>query len=162
MAAILPARVAILNSAATPALAGKIRAAMKVTRQFARRFRLLTLLRAVLGLGGALHLATAAVLVAAPAALAASLGTAVPEEPVLRWLLAALLAPLAGVYLLAARDPRRYAGAIVVVIGGRALGALALGAGALARPDAGGLWTLAGVDLAFAVAIAAAWLPLRV
>lgn len=135
---------------------------MKVTRQFARRFRLLTLLRGVLALGGALHLATAAALVATPGSLATTLGAALPAEPVVRWLLAALLTPLAGVYILAARDPRRYAGAILVVIGGRALGAVALGAGALARTDAGGLWTLAGVDLAFAVAIAAAWLPLRV
>jgi len=135
---------------------------MKVTRQFARRFRLLTLLRTILGLGGALHLATAVALVAAPRALGPALSATIPGEPLVRWLLAALLTPLAGVYLLAARDPRRYAGAILVVIGGRALGALALGAGALARPDAGGLWTLAGIDLAFAVAIAAAWLPLRV
>ena len=135
---------------------------MKVTRQFARRFRLLTLLRGLLMLGGGLHLATAAALVAAPGALDASLGSTLPAEPVTRWVLAALLTPLAGLYLLAARDPRRYAGAIVVVIGGRALGAVALGAGALSNPDAGGLWTLAGVDLAFAAAIAAAWLPLRV
>lgn len=135
---------------------------MKVTRQFARRFRLLTLLRAALSLGGALHLATAALLVAAPRVLEAGLGDALPAEPVIRWLLAALLAPLAGVYFLAARDPRRYAGAILVVIGGRALGALALGAGAVSSPDSSGLWTLAAIDLAFAATITAAWLPLRV
>lgn len=135
---------------------------MKVTRQFARRFRLLRLLRAVLLLGGALNLAAAATLVAAPGAIETSLGSALPAEPVLRWLLAALLAPLAGVYFLTAHDPRRYAGAILVVVGGRALGALALGAGALSTPDSSGLWTLAGIDLALAAAIAAAWLPLRV
>lgn len=135
---------------------------MKVTRHFARRFRLLTLLRTVLVLGGLLHLATAAVLVVAPGSLENSLSYALPGEPVVQWLLASLLVPLAGVYFLAARDPRRYAGAILVVIGGRALGSLALGAGALSSPGSTGLWTLAGIDLAFATAIAAAWLPLRV
>ena len=62
---------------------GKIPRPMKVTRQFARRFRLLTLLRATLLLGGTLNLATAAAMVAAPGA-AGDLGGAMPEEPVIR------------------------------------------------------------------------------
>jgi hypothetical protein len=135
---------------------------MKVTRRFARRFRLLKLLRAVLGLGGAFDLALAVVLVAAPALLGEALAAPFAATPYLAWVLAALLVPIAGFYFLAAKDPRRYAGVVVVLVGGRLLGALALGAGALGQGGEAGLWPFAALDLAFALAIAMAWLPLRV
>lgn len=139
---------------------------MKVTRQFARRFRLLEVLRGALGLGGLLNLAAAFLAVLSPATLASLMG--VRPEPlqggaiVLLWLLASLLVPLGVLDFLAARDPRRYSGIIVVAIGGRLLGAAALGAGAIHRPELGGLWGLAAVDLALAVLIAGSWIPLRV
>lgn len=138
---------------------------MKVTRQFARRFRLLEVLRGALGLGGLLNLAAAFLALLSPAALASLMG--VRPEPlqggaVLLWLLASLLLPLGVLDFLAARDPRRYSGIIVVAIGGRLLGAAALGAGAIHRPELGGLWGLAAVDLALAVLIAGSWIPLRV
>ena len=135
---------------------------MKVTRRFARRFRLLKLLRAALGLGGVFYLGVAALAVAAPARLGATLSRPLSAEPVVAWVLAALLTCLAGLYFLAAKDPRRYAGVVLVLVGGRLLGSAALGAGALTQPGAGGLWGLAAFDLAFATVIALAWLPLRV
>ncbi|HUF78096.1 MAG TPA: hypothetical protein VMR44_04170 [Thermoanaerobaculia bacterium] len=135
---------------------------MNVTGRFARRFRLLKLLRAALGLGGAFNLGMALLLVAAPGRLGEPLAAPLVAQPALAWLLAALLVPLAGLYLLAAKDPRRYAGVMVMLVGGRLLGSAALGAGALGQPEAAGLWVFAGVDLAFALVIALAWLPLRV
>ncbi len=136
---------------------------MKITRAFARRFRLLELLRASLGLAGAFNLAFAVLLFAAPGVPARWLRVAVPATPaVYVWLLASLLLMLSWLYLLAARDPRRYSGIILVAIGGRALEALVLGAGAATRPELSGLWVLAGLDLAFSASHAATWLPLRV
>lgn len=137
---------------------------MKVTRRFARRFRLLEVLRGALGLGGLLDLTVAVLVVVSPAALAKLAGIpleAVRAEAHLPWLLAALLLPLGTLYFVAARDPRRYSGIIVVAIGGRLLGAAALGAGAVHRPELGGLWVLAGANLALAVLIAGSWIPLR-
>lgn len=137
---------------------------MKVTRHFARRFRLLEVLRGALGLGAILNLAAAFLLVVSPAALAELAGSspeAVQAESFLLWLVAALLVPLGVLYFMAARDPRRYSGIIVVAIGGRLLGAAALGAGAVHRPELGGLWVLAGADLALAALIAGSWIPLR-
>lgn len=135
---------------------------MKITRRFARRFRLLGLLRGVLLVGAAFHLGTAAALLSLPGRFGEVLGLSLPEGRVVLWLLAGLLAALSGLYVLAARDPRRYAGVIAVLVAGRLLGAVALGGGALARPDMAQLWLLAAVDLAFAAAIAGSWLPLRV
>ncbi len=135
---------------------------MKITRAFARRFRLLELLRASLALASAFNLGFAVLLFAAPGVPARWLRVTVPGDPVYLWLLASLLAMLSCLYLLAARDPRRYSGVILVAIGGRALEALVLGAGAAARPELSGLWLLAGVDLFFSASHAATWLPLRV
>lgn len=135
---------------------------MKVTRRFARRFRLLKLLRSALVLGGAFDLGLAILLVAAPGRFGETLSRPLIAEPVMAWLLAALLACLAGLYFLAAKDPRRYAGVVLVLVGGRILGSAALGAGAFSQPAAGGLWLFAVLDLAFAAVIALAWLPLRV
>jgi hypothetical protein len=135
---------------------------MEITRAFARRFRLLELLRASLGLASAFNLGLAVLLFAAPGVPARWLHLAAPEQPAYPWFLASLLAMLSVLYLLAARDPRRYSGIILVAIGGRALEALVLGAGAASRPELSGLWMLAAVDLAFSASHAATWLPLRV
>ena len=136
---------------------------MKVTRHFARRFRLLTLLRTLLGTAGALFLAAAVAALATPGVLERNVGAPFLAEPPAGWLFAALLAPLGGSYFLAARDPRRYSGVIILAIAAQGLAAIALGAGALARGSAGAdLWLPAGVALALGLATAAAWLPLRV
>ena len=134
---------------------------MKVTRHFARRFRLLRLLRVVLGMAGALWVAAAVTAIAAPGALEQSLGTPFGAEPLFAWLFAACVAPLGGSYFLAARDPRRYSGVIILAVAGQAFAAVALGAGAL-RNGGGELWLPAAASFALALAIAAAWLPLRV
>lgn len=133
---------------------------MKVTRHFARRFRLLLLLRALLGMAGALFVAAAVLALAAPGALERNVGAPFTAEPLLAWLFAAVLAPLGGSYFLAARDPRRYSGVIILAIAAQGLAACALGAGALR--GGGELWLPAGTALALGLAIAAAWLPLRV
>lgn len=139
---------------------------MKVTRHFARRFRLLTLLRTLLGTAGALCLAAAVAALVAPGVLERNVGAAFLDQPLAGWLFAALLAPLGGSYFLAARDPRRYSGVIILAIAAQGLAAVALGAGALAGgsgPSAGSeLWLPAAVALALGLATAAAWLPLRI
>ena len=134
---------------------------MKLSRRFARRFRLLELLRGLLLLGAALEAAVAFAVVAFPRRAGEALGLALPSGSAALWLLAALLVTLSALYLLAAQDPRRYSGVIVVLVAGRLLGSGALGAGALARAEPGQLWLFAAVDLAFAVALAGCWLPLR-
>ncbi len=134
---------------------------MKITRRFARRFRLLGFLRGVLLLGAAFNAGTAAALVGFPVPFGEIFGLHLPEGRVVLWLLAGLLTTLSLLYLLAARDPRRYSGVVLALIAGRVLGGVALGAGALVRPDPGQLWLLAAVDLAFAAAITGSWLPLR-
>ncbi len=139
----------------------KIRLVVKVTRHFARRFRLLRLLRVVLGLTGALWLAMAVAALVAPGALERNLGAPFGAEPLFAWLFAASVAPLGGSFFLAARDPRRYSGVIILAVAAQTFAAIALGAGAL-RDGGGGLWLPAGASLALALAIAAAWLPLRV
>lgn len=134
---------------------------MKLSRRFARRFRLLELLRGVLLLGAAVNAGVAVVLVALPRRSAEILGLTLPDGRVALWLLAGVLATSSALYFLAAQDPRRYSGVIVVLVAGRLLGSGALGAGALARAEPGQLWLFAAVDLAFAVTLAGCWLPLR-
>lgn len=137
---------------------------MKVTRHFARRFRLLTLLRSLLGMAGALFLAVAVAALVAPGLLERNVGAPFGAEPLVSWLFAALLAPLGGSYFLAARDPRRYSGVIILAVVSLGLFAVALGAGALASGPQGvsELWLSAGTALALALATAATWLPLRI
>ncbi|MBZ0112651.1 MAG: hypothetical protein K8J08_09330, partial [Thermoanaerobaculia bacterium] len=72
-----------------------------------------------------------------------------------------LLAMLGTLYLLAARNPRRYSGVIAVAIAGRTLGALAFAALAINRTDLWGLWILAACDLTFGLAHAGFWWPIR-
>ena len=134
---------------------------MKVTHHFARRFRLLRLLRFVLGVAGALFVAAAVLALAAPETLSRNLGVPFGAEPRFAWLFAAVLAPMGGSYFLAARDPRRYSAVIALAIVTQALVAFALGAGAF-RAGGGELWLPAGTALALALAIAGAWVPLRI
>ena len=67
----------------------------------------------------------------------------------------------AGCYLLAAWDPRRYAGVIAVAIVGRLLGATAFAIAATRDPALSGLWPLAGGDGFFGLAHLVCGWPLR-
>jgi hypothetical protein len=137
---------------------------MALTSSFARRFRLLTLLRASLVAGAFYDLAFAALMVAAPELPARLFALPLPPLPrgaFYLWILATLLAMLSLLYLAAAHDPRRYSAIIAVAIGGRALGALVFVLAAGLGPDLRGLLPLAAADFAFGAVHAAAWLPIR-
>ena len=138
---------------------------MNITRHFARRFRLLVLLRTGLAAGGLYNLVLATLLVAAPGALLRTLELSAPRDlahqPVYLWILALPLAMLAWLYLAAARDPRRHSVIILVAIVGRAATATAVGTWAALRPELAGLWPLAGIDAGLGIVHAATWLPLR-
>jgi hypothetical protein len=130
-------------------------------RTFSRRFLWLRLLRGGLMAGALYDLGFAALMVAAPELPARFFSLPLPGEAFYSWLIAALLAMLAALYLAAARDPRRYSAIIAVAILGRACGAMLFALAAWRRPDLAGLWPLAGADLGFAVLHAASWLPVR-
>ncbi|HYG61271.1 MAG TPA: hypothetical protein VEL74_01710 [Thermoanaerobaculia bacterium] len=134
---------------------------MTATPRFARRFLFLRLLVGSLVLGAFYDLAYAVVMVAAPQvpARAFNLPLPPPEGTFYLWILAVVLAMLAALYLLAARDPRRYSGIIAVAMGGRILGGLVLLAAALRGLP--GLYPMAVADLVFGLAHAAFWLPIR-
>lgn len=138
---------------------------MKITRHFARRFRLLVLLRTGLAAGAVYNLALATALAAAPHALLRALELPAPRDlahqPVYLWLLVLPLAMLAWLYLAAARDPRRYSVIILVAIVGRTATAATVGTWAAMRPELAGLWPLAGIDAGLGIVHAATWLPLR-
>jgi len=137
---------------------------MTVTSAYARRFRLLTLLRASLIAGAVYDLGFAVLMVAAPGVPARIFNLPLPPLPqgaFYLWILATLLAMLAALYLAAAGDPRRYSAIIAVAIGGRTLGAAVLVAAFLRGPDLGGLLPLAAADFAFGAVHAASWWPLR-
>lgn len=137
---------------------------MTVTARFARRFLFLKLLSGSLVLGALYDLVYAVVMVVAPEAPARAFDLPLPPLPegaFYLWILAVLLAMLAALYLVAARDPRRYSGIIAVAIGGRILGGLVLLAAALRGPDLPGLYPMAAADFAFGLAHAAFWLPIR-
>jgi membrane associated rhomboid family serine protease len=137
---------------------------MTATSPFARRFHLLTLLRASLVAGAVYDLGFAALMVLAPRVPARIFGLPLPPLPqgaFYLWILATLLAMLALLYLAAADDPRRYSAIIAVAIGGRMLGALVFAVAALLGPDLHGLLPLAAADLAFGAVHAATWLPIR-
>jgi hypothetical protein len=136
---------------------------MTVTAHFARRFLFLKLLTGSLVLGALYDLGYALLMVIAPQAPAKTFDLPLPPLPqgaFYLWTLAVVLAMLAALYLLAARDPRRYSGIVAVAIGGRILGGLVLAAAAL-RSGLPGLYPMAAADLAFGVAHAAFWLPIR-
>jgi hypothetical protein len=137
---------------------------MTLTSPYARRFRLLALLRASLVVGALYDLGFALLMVVSPGTPARMFGLPLPPLPegaFYLWILATLLAMLAGLYLAAAQDPRRYSAVIAVAIAGRLLGALAFAVAALRGPDLGGLWPLAAADFAFGACHAVAWLPIR-
>lgn len=137
---------------------------MALTSTFARRFHLLTLLRASLAAGAVYDFFFAVLMVAAPQVPARMLDLPLPPLPEGRfylWILATLLTMLAGLYLAAARDPRRYSAIIGIAIGGRALGALAFTLAAVTGNGLGGLIPLAVADLTFSAVHAGAWFPIR-
>jgi hypothetical protein len=137
---------------------------MSATAHFARRFRFLALLRGSLVLGALYDLFFAVLMVAAPELPARWLGLPLPPLPrgaFWLWVMAVLLAMLACMYYLAARDTRRYSGLVVIAIGGRIAGGLAMALAALRGPDLAGLWPLAAADLGFGLAHALFWWPLR-
>ena len=137
---------------------------MTVTDRFSRRFLYLKLLSGSLVLGALYDLGFAVLMAAAPGVPARAFDLPLPPLPegaFYLWVLTVLLAMLAALYLVAARDPRRYSGIIAVAIGGRLLGGLVLLAAALRAPGLPGLYPMAAADLAFGIAHAAFWLPIR-
>jgi hypothetical protein len=122
------------------------------------RGRLPRLLRWSLVLG-ALYDATFAILmVAAPRLPARLLGLPLPPLPAgafYLWIMAVLLLMLAALYLLAAADPGRYAGVVLVAVAGRILGGLTFLAAAALAPGLAGLYPLAAADLALGLTHAA-------
>lgn len=129
----------------------------------AHRFRFLTLLRASLVAGALYDLGFAGLMVFAPEAPARIFGLPLPPMPegaFYFWIMATLLGMLAALYLAAAQDPRRYSAVIAVAIAGRTVGAAAFTIAALSTGLAG-LYPLAATDLAFALAHAVFWWPIR-
>ena len=133
---------------------------MSVVAHFARRFRFLALLRGSLVLGAVYDLGFAVLMMAAPGVPARMLDLPLPQPAAMfyLWVMAVLLTMLACLYLLAARDTRRYSGIVGVAIGGRILGGLVLSLAALRVP---GLVPMAAADLGFGIAHAVFWLPIR-
>ncbi|MDY7096003.1 MAG: hypothetical protein SX243_23760 [Acidobacteriota bacterium] len=134
---------------------------MSRLRLTSQRFLFLRLLSLSLVVGALYDLSFAALMVLAPQLPAKILGLPLPGEAFYLWLMAVFLLMLAGLYILAAREPRRYSAVILVAIGGRFLGAVAFAAAAFGNPDLGGLYPLAAADLLFAIAHAAFWGPIR-
>jgi uncharacterized membrane protein (DUF4010 family) len=135
---------------------------MGVTARFARRFRFLALLQWSLVAGAVYDLLFAACMVVAPGVPARVLRLPLPGEPFYLWVMATLLAMLAALYLLAARDPRRYSGVIPVAIVGRLVGALAFAFAAFENPGLlPGIAVLAVCDFVLGAAPALFWLPVR-
>lgn len=135
---------------------------MKVTRHFARRFRLLKLLRGSLGLGALYNLAAAVALVAMPSISELLGGSPSAREGAVLWVAALALALLAILYGMAANDPRRYSAIIMVAIAGRLAGGVMLGVWAVSRPDLSLIWTFATIEGALGLAHGVTWIPLRV
>jgi len=125
------------------------------------RFRFLALLRASLVAGALYDLAFATLMVAAPRELAEAFSLPLPGAPFYLHLLAVLLTMLAALYLLAARDPRRYSGVVAVAVAGRLAGAVVFALAAAGGSALGGLWFVAAADAAFGFSHAAFWWPLR-
>jgi len=137
---------------------------VSVKDRFAQRFRLLAWLRGSLVVGAIYDLGFALLMAAAPGVPARLFHLPLPPLPegaFYLWVLAVLLTMLAALYLIAARDTRRYSGIVAVAIGGRLLGALVMAIAALRGPGLEGLYPLAAADAAFGLAHAAFWWPLR-
>ena len=131
-----------------------------VTRAyFARRFLTLKLLRGAL-VAGALYDAGLAVLfLQRPGSATALLGLGGTPSPPAATLAAVWLAVLAALGIAAARDARRYSAIIAALICGRAATAAAQATAALTSGSA--LPWPAAWSALLAVALAAAWWPLR-
>jgi CHASE2 domain-containing sensor protein len=130
----------------------------------ARRSRLPALLAASLVAGALYDAGFAVLMVAAPRPIARLLRLPLPPLPEAAfylWIMAVLLLMLAACYLLAARDPRRYAGVVAVAIAGRALGGVTFIVAARGHQGLAGLYPLAAADLGFGLAHAACWRPVR-
>ena len=130
----------------------------------ARSSRLLALLRGSLALGALYDAAFAVLMVTAPRLPARLLRLPLPPLPegaFYLWIMAVLLLMLASLYLLAAREPRRYAGVVAVAAGGRLLGGLAFVAAAWGHPGLQGLYPLAAADFGLGLAHSAFWWPIR-
>ncbi len=130
----------------------------------ARRSRFLALLRASLWFGALYDAAFAVLMVTAPGLPARLLRLPLPPLPegaFYLWIMAVLLLMLATLYLLAARDPGRYAGVVAVAAGGRVLGGLAFLAAARGHSGLAGLYPLAAADLGLGLAHAGCWWPVR-
>ena len=113
-----------------------------------------------MAVGAAFDLVFAVAILGFTRAAAALLGLTVPDDPVYLALSGVLLAILAGVYALAALDPRRYLGIPPVSAAGRCLGFLLfVWAWRGGRPAA--FLALALADLALAAVTLAAWLRAR-
>ncbi len=125
------------------------------------RFLLLGLLRGSLVLGALYDLVFAGLMVLAPDLPGRLLSLPVPNEDFYLWLMAIFLAMLAALYLVAAKDPRRYSAVIAVAIAGRSLGGMAFLLATWDRPELWGLKPLAAADLAIALSHAVFWIPLR-
>lgn len=137
---------------------------MSVVTDFARRFRFLALLRASLVLGALWDFTFAVLLAFAPEWSARLFDLPLPPLPegaFYLWIFAVVLLMLAAMYILAARDTRRYSGIVGVAIGGRILGGLVLLVAAMRPPGIPGLVPMAVADLGFGLAHAAFWLPIR-
>jgi hypothetical protein len=134
---------------------------MKTQSPLARRFHLVTFLRLGLIVGALYDFGFAALMTFLPEWTSRTFRVPLPSEAFYLWLIAVFLVMLGTLYLAAAQDPRRYSAIVVVAIGGRFLGFVALALAASARPEWAGLWPLAMADLAFSVFHAATWVPLR-
>lgn len=129
-----------------------------------RRHRRTALLRGSLALGALYDAGFAVLMVTAPRLPARLLRLPLPPLPegaFYLWIMAVLLLMLASLYLLAARQPQRYAGVVIVAAAGRVLGALAFVAAAAGHPGLRGLYPLAAADLGLGLAHAAFWWPVR-
>jgi len=134
---------------------------MSVTARFARRFRFLALLQASLVVGAVYDLVFAVFMIVAPGLPTRILRLPLPGEAFYLWVMAVLLGMVASLYLVAARDPRRYSGIIVVAIVGRICGALAFTVAGIVNPALlPGIAVLAVCDFVLGAAPALFWLPL--
>jgi hypothetical protein len=134
---------------------------MELAGRFARRFLFLRLLRWSLVLGALYDLAFAAVLLSAPELPARALRLPTPGAFFYLAIMAVMLGMLAGLYLLAAQDPRRYSGVVAVAAAGRTAGGVTLALAAHGRPELAGLYPLAAADLFFGLTTALCWWPQR-
>lgn len=112
------------------------------------RFRALSI---SLLIGALYDFALAGLLLLAPALLAEVLALPLPGEAFYLRAIAVLLAMVACVYIVAARDPAAHRAFVAIAILGRLAGFLALALPALYGSEPAGIWGPAFGDLAFGV-----------